>query len=669
MIKRYIFWAIFFCLCLELQAQQKTQIWLDDLDVASFSEGYAVTSISAKKSAGGGIIKLGGTGYTHGIGGEALTEISFFLNGKAKTFSAIIGADDNGLKDYPMKFYVIGDRKILFESEEKKVGDAPVKLDIDITGVKRLGLLVSVDNENIKKVYSDWADAQFEMLENTKPLPIPNNGTRYILTPLPSKKPEIHSPEVFGATPGNPFLYTIAATGERPLSFSVTELPKGLSLDTNTGIISGKVAVKGIYVSEMKAMNKYGITTKKLTIKIGDIIGLTPPMGWNGWNSWAKSNNTEKILASVDAMVKTGLINHGWSYMNIDDYWEGQRGGKYNAIQPNENYLNIKELIDYIHSKGLKAGIYSTPWVSTYGGFTGGSSDFESGIYPDSIRDKHRSYRYIGKYRFEKNDALQMAEWGIDLLKYDWPIEVPSTERMSVALKASGRDIFYSLSNNAPIDRAKELSQMSNSWRTGHDIRDTWRSLYINAFANDKWAPFNGPGHWNDPDMMVLGNVSTSTALHASRLTPDEQYAHMSIFCLLSGPLIIGCPIEQLDAFTLGLLTNDEVLAVNQDVLGISARLMAEENGVQIWSKKMKDGSYAVGLFNTDNYGKTPQSYFHWEDEPEKTVVFDFSKVGLEGQWKLRDLWRQQDLGEFSGSLKTSIPHHGVLLLRMFPRK
>jgi hypothetical protein len=209
-----------------------------------------------------------------------------------------------------------------------------------------------------------------------------------------------------------------------------------------------------------------------------------------------------------------------------------------------------------------------------------------------------RKHVYIGAAWFRKEITLAP----------DWRIDLNSAERMSVALKKSGRDILFSLSNSAPFENAKDWARVSNAWRTGPDIRDSWLSLYTSAFTIDKWAPFAGPGHWNDPDMLILGNVTTGTELHPTRLTPDEQYSHVSLFSLLAAPLLIGCPIEQLDAFTLNLITNDEVIEVNQDPLGRPARLMADENGVQIWIKRMEDGSYAVGLFNIAQYGKKPQS-------------------------------------------------------------
>ena len=665
LIKPFIVFIVVSGILSAVYGQQVNHVWLDDLQISSFSEG--IPGVSVKANANGDSMKLRGNYFDRGIGTQSLSVLSFFLDGNAKKFTTLVGADDNGNKTASVKFYVIGDKKILFESGAMKVGDTPKNVNVDLTGIKHLGLLVTVDEANMRRANSDWANAQFEMEGNAMPQPMPNDGEKYIVTPLPSKTPRINSASIFGATPGNPFLYTIAATGTRPVNFSAGNLPKGLSLDSKTGIITGKVFRRGIYIATIKAKNKFGTATKQLIIKIGDTIALTPPIGWNGWNSWAKNIDKEKVVASANAMVSSGLSNHGWTYINVDDAWQGQRGGRYKAIQPNEKFPGFKAMIDYIHSKGLKFGVYSTPWISSYAGYVGGSSNFKDGAYPDSIRENKRAYRYIGKYRFEKNDARQMADWGVDYLKYDWHIELPSAERMSEALRHSGRDIFYSLSNSAPFTFAKDWARIANAWRTGPDIRDSWISLYVSAFTIDKWAPYAGPGHWNDPDMLILGNVTTGSKLHPTRLTPDEQYSHVSIFSLLSAPLIIGCPIEQMDAFTMNLLTNDEVIDIDQDPLGKPARLLLDENGVQVWVKPMQDGSYAVGLFNIDGYGESPQSYFHWGDEPASHYGFDFAKIGLPGKWKLRDVWRQKDLGEFKGSFVTDIRHHGVVMIRMFP--
>ena len=644
---------------------QPRALWLDDLEIQSFSEG--IRPVSAKANYSHDKIQLNGTTYQRGIGAQSVCVLSFYLNQHARQFTALVGADDLGNKELPVTFTVLGDKKVLFDSGEMRIGDAPKAIEVDLTSVQHLGLLVTDKVGGIanKRTYADWANAQLVMEGDALPTHQPNTSEKIVLTPPPSRVPRINSPKVFGATPGNPILYTIAATGQRPLKFAATDLPPGLSLDANSGLIIGKVAERGIYHAKLSATNEAGAATQPLTITIGDTIALTPPMGWNGWNGWAHEIDRAKVIASADAMVATGLSNHGWSYMNIDDTWQGVRGGPLEALQPNDKFPEFAQMVRYIHSLGLKAGLYSTPYIQSYAGYVGASSKSPHGGETREGMQKRAEFRGIGPYRFETNDARQMAEWGIDFLKYDWRIDLESAERMSAALKQSGRDIVLSLSNNAPFERVGDWARLANMYRTGPDIRDSWTSLFLTTFSLDKWAPSTGPGHWADPDMMILGNVKTGPQIHPTRLTPDEQYSHMSIFCLLSAPLLIGCPIEQLDAFTLSLLSNDEMIAINQDPLGKPARLVADTHGVQVWLKPMEDGSYAVGLFNTDDFGKTPQSYFRWNDEAPKTFEFRFADAGLAGNWTVRNVWTQKDLGRFEGSITTSIRHHGVVVLRL----
>ena len=645
--------------------QSTHEIWLDDLVIQKYSEG--IPGVSAKQNAGGETITMVNNTYQHGIGVQSTSVLSFYLKGNATVFTASVGVDDMGNKILSHQFYVLGDGKILFESGDMKWGDLPKKIQVDVRGIQRMGLLVIVDDPGYTKVYTNWADAKIAMIGDAMPLTTPNLDVKYILTPAPLQTPKINSAKVFGATPGNPFLYTIASTGSKPMHFFADNLPSGLSLNHETGIISGKVNQRGNYSVQLRAKNKFGEAKKELRIIIGDTISLTPPMGWNGWNSWAKVIDGEKVLASANAMVSKGLKDHGWNYINIDDAWQGKRGGKFNAMLANEKFPNFKKMIDDIHAMGLKLGVYSTPWITSYAGYMGGSSNFENSDFPDSIKINKRANRYIGKYRFETNDALQLADWGVDFLKYDWRIEVISAQRMSAALKTSGRDIVYSLSNSAPFSNVTDWVKISNMYRTGPDIRDSWQGLYHCTFKLDKWAPYGGPGHWNDPDMMILGNVTTGTEMHPTRLTPNEQYSHISLFALLSSPLLIGCPIDQLDAFTLNLLTNDEVIAINQDPLGSSARLIADEGGIQTWLKTMEDGTYAVGFFNTDNFGKNPASYFRWGTEKPKNITIELSKIGLKGNWKVRDVWRQKNVTLVKGVFNTTIPYHGVSLYSIEP--
>lgn len=644
---------------------QDSRFYADDLPIKSYSEG--IPSIAGKTNAAGDSMRMQKKTYKRGIGVQSLSVLTFLLDQKALRFHALIAPDDLANAENRYSFFVLADRKVIFESGEMAVGEAPKLVDVDLRGVKRLGLLVKVKNQSLQRSMADWADAYFTMVGQSKPSQIPNDGERYILTPPSKDFPRINSPSVFGARPGNPFFYAIAATGLGELQYACTNLPNGLSLDSRTGIITGRLDKAGVYVIGLEVKNSLGKAKKELRVDIGDKISLTPPIGWNGWNSWSRSIDQEKVIASTDAMVSKGLKSHGWSYINIDDAWEGYRGGEFNAIQPNEKFPSWQKMIDYIHAKGLKLGVYSTPMMTTYAGYVGASSLFPKGDFPDSIRANKRAYRYVGPYRFEVADAKQMARWGVDYLKYDWRIELKSAEIMSEALRTSGRDIHYSISNSAPFANAQDWARLTNSFRTGPDIRDSWLSLYISSFENERWNPYVGPGHWADPDMMIVGNVTTGTDMHPTRLTPDEQYSHVSLFSLLAAPLLIGCPIDQLDDFTLNLLSNDEVIEINQDPLGKPADKIQTVNGVQVWLKKLTNGDYALGLFNVANWGQTPESFFRWGDEKAVNFTLNLREVGLQGSYVFRDVWRQQNISKGS-SWSGQIPHHGVKYFRLSKR-
>jgi alpha-galactosidase len=493
---------------------------------------------------------------------------------------------------------------------------------------------------------------------------------KYILTPKESPKPQINSARVFGVRAGNPFLYTIAATGTRPIAFEAQGLPDGLTLDRQTGHIIGKIEKPGTYTVILKAVNSLGSAEQTLKIVAGEQISLTPPMGWNSWNCWAQNVSDKNVRASAKAMADSGLINHGWTYINIDDTWQGSRGGEFNAIQPNKKFPDMKALCDYIHSLGLKTGIYSTPWITSYAGYVGGSSDNEDGSWEkiEGGYDKYSRNHRVGKYTFDTNDADQWGTWGIDYLKYDWnPNDEQNTKRMADALRASGRDIVFSLSNGAPFNKAALWVKLANCWRTTGDIRDLWskaqlppneRQWALGVFdiwrQHIRWAPFTGPGHWSDPDMLVVGRVGWGKP-HPTKLTPDEQYTHISLWCLWSAPLLLGCPLDQLDNFTLNLLTNDEVLALNQDPLGIQAKQIVTEGDGMVLAKDLEDGSKAVGLFNI---GSEPNS-----------VKVTWEQLGITGKQVIRDLWRQKNIGTYNESFEAMVRPHGVVLVRVYPKK
>ncbi|WP_229201929.1 NPCBM/NEW2 domain-containing protein, partial [Arsenicibacter rosenii] len=284
-------------------AQPVRTVWLDDLPIQTFSEG--LRPVQAKRNYSNDTLRINGKTYLRGLGGQSPCILPFALNGKANRFLALVAADDLGNKDIPLSFFVLGDGKVLFEKRDMRIGDQPVPVNVDLTGIRQLGLLVTdpVGGINNKRTYCNWIDARLEMAGDAMPGYVIHQETKYILTPPVAKTPKINSARLFGATPDNPVLYTIAATGQRPMTFAATGLPKGLTLDPKTGIISGRVAAKGAYPVKLSAGNALGTATQSLTIHIGDTIAMTPPIGWNGWNSWEAHIDQEKVIASADAMV------------------------------------------------------------------------------------------------------------------------------------------------------------------------------------------------------------------------------------------------------------------------------------------------------------------------------------------------------------------------------
>ena len=627
---------------------------LSSLDLSATQQEWG--SPQTNKSVDGHPLTIGGRKFQTGLGTHAASSLRLKLNGNAEKFTAWVGVDDEEVgKGGSVTFSVVGDGKKLWESGVMRSGNAAKQVDVDVQGVKSLLLLVGDADDGIDSDHADWADASFVMLQGRpETSAAPPTEPAVVLTPKPGAEPQIHGPKVYGCRPGHPFLYTIPATGDRPITFAVENLPDGLKLDSQTGIITGEVAKPGKYEVTLRAKNGTAAAEKNFTIICGDQIALTPPMGWNSWNCFAGSVTEEKIKAAADAMVASGLINHGWSYINIDDFWQvhrdsndptlkGPRRTADGRILPNPRFPDMKGLAEFIHAKGLKAGLYSSPGPWTCGGC-------------------------VASWRHENEDALQYGEWGFDYLKYDWcsygdvvkgtgvayfqkPYAV-----MRAALDKVPRDIVFSFCQYGMGDVWKWGAQTGgNSWRTTGDITDTWTSMSHIGFSQNGHEKYAGPGHWNDPDMLVVGNVGWSANLHPTHLTPNEQYTHISLWCLLSAPLLIGCDMTQMNDFTLNLLSNDEVLAVDQDSLGHQASRVAQNESLEVWAKDLDDGSKAVGLFNRGE-----------EDAP---VTANWSDVGVAGKQTVRDLWRQKDLGQFDAKFQTTVPRHGVVLVKISPAK
>jgi alpha-galactosidase len=467
-----------------------------------------------------------------------------------------------------------------------------------------------------------------------------NDPVPYILTPPVSATPRINSARVSGVRPGSPFLYKIAATGKKPLQYNAAALPEGLSLDKATGIITGTLTKAGEYPVKLTVTNALGKDECTLTIKAGNLIALTPAMGWNSWNCWGLSVTTDKVKSSAQALIDKGLIDHGWSYINIDDGWESEKRNADGTIGTNEKFPDMRALSDWLHGHGLKFGIYSSPGRLTCGG-------------------------YLGSLGHELQDAETYNSWGVDYLKYDWcayaEVAGNDTSRatymkpyqvMQKALRAQPRDIYYSLCQYGMGDVWKWGADVdANSWRTTGDITDTWSSLYDIGFRQHKISDYAKPSRWNDPDMLIVGKVGWSGNLRTTRLTPNEQYTHITLWSLLASPLLIGCDISQMDDFTLGLLTNDEVIAVNQDVLGKQAHLVLTGDDYQVYVKELADGSKAVGVFNLS--------------EKYKPVTINWQDLHVGSVKQVRDIWRQKNMAAVKPTFNYTLAPHGTVLMKV----
>jgi alpha-galactosidase len=635
-------------------AQTNRTYPLGALDIGQVEQGWGEPH--ANQSVEGHTLSIGGQAFTNGLGTHATSQFVLDVGGRAVKFSAEVGIDDEvGKGRGRVVFKVLGDtNQVLWESKELHGGDAPVAVNVDLTGVKQLTLLVD-GGDNIDFDHADWADAKLVMSGGRPSVGSSAKEEAIILTPKSSPQPRINSAKVFGVRPGAPFLFTIAATGDRPMTFTAQDLPAGLQLDPQSGRIAGILKEKGDYAVTLRAKNALGEATRKFKIICGAQTGLVPALGWNSWNCFASAVTAEKVKSAADAMVRSGLINHGWTYINIDDYWQVHRDSKDSTLQgphrdaeghilPNPRFPDMKGLTDFIHAKGLKAGLYSSPGPWTCGGC-------------------------VASWQHEDLDAQSYGQWGFDYLKYDWcsygdivrgDDSLATLQRpyrvMRAALDKVNRDILFSFCQYGMGNVWEWGAEIGgNSWRTTGDIQDTWSSMSHIGFGQAGHEKYAGPGHFNDPDMLVVGKVGWGPSLHPTRLSPNEQYTHISLWCLLAAPLLIGCDMTQMDDFTLSLLSNDEVLEVNQDPLGRQAARAAQNGQLEIWAKDMEDGSKAVGLFNRGT-SETP-------------VTANWSDLGLTGKQSVRDLWRQKDLGEFTGSFTASVPRHGVVLVRIWPVK
>jgi alpha-galactosidase len=480
-------------------------------------------------------------------------------------------------------------------------------------------------------------------------------------TPPPAPTPHLNGPKVYGVRPGHPFLYRIPCTGTRPIRFSARRLPHSLRLDRETGIISGIAPDQpGAHLVTLEASNSLGRDQRAFNIVVGQTIGLTPQMGWNDWYSYYEHVTEKDIRTAAAAMISSGMADFGYQFVDIDDAWarkpsspdpeiNGVPRDDQGNILPSERFPDMGGLTAYIHSLGLKAGIYTSPGPLT-------CAHFE------------------GSYGHERADAKQFAAWGFDLLKYDWCTYGRIAKDKSLAELQKPYVLMGGLVRNLPRDMVLNMCQYGmgdvwnwgrevggNSWRTTGDLGaekgDSLPGFYKIGFANAEHFADAGPGGWNDPDYILIGTVGDAHHIDLpgkpTSLTHEEQYSYMSMWALMASPLIFSGQMDRLDPFTLNVLCNSEVIDVDQDSLGKQASIVRKTDAEFVLDKPLEDGAHAVGLFNLT-------------EEP-RSMTLNWSQIGFAGPKNVRDVWRQVNLGAFAQEYSAVVPPHGVILVRVTP--
>ncbi|MBN1851273.1 MAG: NPCBM/NEW2 domain-containing protein [Pirellulales bacterium] len=648
---RIIFLLVFVIFCLvEKDAIAGDTIPLSSLDLSKMDCGWGNPCVDTAVT--GKPLSIAGKTFHHGVGTHADSVLRVQLDGKTNRFLALVGVDDGAQGKGTLRFRIFGDGKILFDSGLMKGGQPAKDVAIDLAGVRQLILLVDSAEDGIDYDHADWAEAVFEY-SGGKPLAIhAPEEPKVILTPPPGPEPKINGPRLFGVRPGRPFLYRIPCTGERPITFGVEGLPGGLQFDPDQGIITGRVPNRrGEYAITLKARNALGYAEKKFTIVAGDTLALTPPMGWNSWYIHYNRVTEKNMRDAADAMIDSGMADFGYMYVNIDDCWMKHKNDppyrdQNGAMLTNAKFPDIRGMVAAIHGKGLRAGLYTSPGPWTCAG-------------------------YAGSFQHESIDAKTYAEWGFDFLKYDWcsysqvaggdtlaHLQEPY-QRMGDILQGLDRDIVLNLCQYG-MGSVWEWGGAvgGHCWRTTGDLGlQSARRLpgfYVIGLSNAQHWKHAKPGQWNDPDYILIGHVGDARKMgegQSTTLTANEQYSYMSMWCLMAAPLIFSGDMSKLDEFTLNVLCNSEVIAVDQDPLGKQAQIFRQSDTQLVLVKPLEDGSLALGLFNLDEF---PQS-----------MAVTWDELGLDGPCMVRDLWRQQDMGYLDNQFEGSVPRHGVLMLRI----
>ena len=689
------------CGCALVEAQAARIVYVDEFELSSSSCGFGKKTQS-RRTVEGHAFSVCGASFERGFGSHPEGAVAFRSNGKATAFDACVALDDDSTNAVPYRagqkayggpeavFKIWADGKIIWKSEPLHPGEKPVAVHVDLAGAEEIILETCSGGvwHDFAAVNADWLDARFTC-DADATLKVADEPGLYaqlgILTPPDAKEPSINGADIWGVRPGRPVIFRVATSGERPMKFSAVGLPAGIALDEK-GVLRGNApTTPGNYDIAVTAENAHGKATRAIRLAVGDTIALTPPMGWNSWNTLCYRLTADAAKAAAKAMDESGLADHGWAYVNLDDWWEMNNsdsphiemrknhfGGREDVmgaprdadgkIVPNRSFQDMKGLTDYMHSLGLKAGIYSSPGRITCG-------------------------KCEGSLGHELQDAESWAEWGFDYVKYDWcsyrevfwketgldgwlwrndggvstnlayrEAFIRPYRLMGECLRKQKRDIVFSLCQYG-IGQVEQWGDRTggNCWRTWDDLKDTWPWMEgaVEGRINAEYWRCNRPGWWADPDMMLVGQQYSFGFDHQTFLTPNEQYTHVSLWAMVGSPLMIGCDLTAMDPFTKSLLMNDEVIAVSQDRLGKTARRIRHTDAESVWVRPISGGFRAVALVN-----RSPVA---------REIRFSFKDVGLAGMCWVKDLWRQKCEGKHVGYYVALVPPHATKLVKTRP--